>query len=297
MKSHFKKIGIIGRQNTPGTLDTLITLENFLNHKGLTLFFEQETASSLPKVNTHSVVTREELGKKADLIIVVGGDGSLLNAVHAIIDDNTPVLGINRGRLGFLTDIHPTELQAQINAVLEGQYEEEKRFLLQAEILRENNVILSHDALNEVVLYAGDVARMIEFEVYINDQYVYSQRSDGLIVATPTGSTAYALSGGGPILHPSLNAIVLVPMFPHTLTSRPIVIDADITIELVVAPSLEIYPGISCDGKPPTMLNSGDRIRINKKKQLLRLIHTKDYNFYQTLRTKLHWGTKWEVSL
>lgn len=297
MTSKFKRVGLIGRHRAVGVIDTLKSLEEFLiNQYQIDTIIEEETANAMESTSTQ-ICAREELGKNCDLVIVVGGDGSLLNAAHAVVEDNVPVLGINRGRLGFLTDIHPSELQNKVGEVLNGEYDEENRFLLQATIIRDGQVQNSTNALNEVVLYAGDVARMIEFEVYIDGHFVYSQRSDGLIVATPTGSTAYALSGGGPIIHPNLDAIVLVPMFPHTLTSRPIVIDSNVNIELVVAPALEIYPGVSTDGQAPIMLGAGDKVQISKHKQALRLVHPKDHNFYQVLRAKLQWGTKWQTDL
>ena len=293
MEKAFKRIGLIARQRAPGAVDTLITLRNYLLNRQLSLVVEEESSKCIDTTNVE-IVPRAEVGKSCDLVIVVGGDGSLLNAAHVVVDDNVPVLGINRGRMGFLTDIHPSELQTEVGKILDGQYEEEQRFLLHADIIRDNQIHNSGTALNEVVLYAGDVARMIEFEVYIDGHFVYSQRSDGLIVATPTGSTAYALSGGGPIIHPGLDAVVLVPMFPHTLTSRPIVIDSNVTIELVVAPAREIYPGVSCDGQAPILLSPGDRIKLTKKENLLRLIHPLNHNFFQVLRAKLQWGTKWQ---
>lgn len=293
MGKPFKRVGLIARQRAAGAVDTLITLRNYLLNRQLELVVEEESSKCIDTTNVE-IVPRSEVSKCCDLVIVVGGDGSLLNAAHEVVDDNVPVLGINRGRLGFLTDIHPSELQTEVGKVLDGKYEEEQRFLLHADIIRDGQVHNSGSALNEIVLYAGDVARMIEFEVYIDGHFVYSQRSDGLIVATPTGSTAYALSGGGPIIHPDLDAVVLVPMFPHTLTSRPIVIDSNVTIELVVAPAREIYPGVSCDGQAPILLSSGDRIKITKKENKLRLIHPLEHNFFQVLRAKLGWGTKWQ---
>ena len=296
MANAFTRIALLGRHRTIGAVDTLLTLKNYLLTRNAQVILEKDTAKAMADTDLPQY-TKTEIGKFCDLIIVVGGDGSLLNAAHAIVDHHIPILGINRGRLGFLTDIHPGELQTKVGEVLDGHYVEETRFLLRADIERKGNIETGNDALNEIVLYAGDVARMIEFEVYINQQFVYRQRSDGLIIATPTGSTAYALSGGGPILHPQLNAIVMVPMFPHTLTSRPIVLDSMAKVELVIADNLEIYPGVSCDGQAPILLAPGDKIHIYQKSSALRLIHPADYDYYQTLRTKLQWGTKWETDL
>ncbi len=219
-----------------------------------------------------------------DLMIVIGGDGSLINAAHCALPRNLPVLGINRGRLGFLTDIHPTEL-SKIGDVLAGNYFAEKRFLLNA--THENTPL--GIALNDVVLLPGDSTQLIEFDIHINDQFMCQQRADGLIIATPTGSTAYALSGGGPILHPHLNAIVLVPMFPHTLSSRPIVVEGDAKIELFIRNQNETSPCISCDGQHRIKVEPGSRISITKHENTLQLIHPKNYGYFETLREKLGW--------
>jgi len=279
----------MSRHRTPGAAQTLTHLKDFLQAHQLTIVLEEQSAQDID-ANGLTVVPREELGKHCDLVIVVGGDGSLLNAAHAVVDQSVPVLGINRGRLGFLTDIDPQHLEEKLTPVLEGQFIEEPRFLIHAEIERAGIVEAHGNALNEVVLYAGDVARMIEFEVYVDGQFVFSQRSDGLIVATPTGSTAYALSAGGPIVHPSIPTLTLVPMFPHTLSNRPIVLPGDARLEIIVAPTLEIYPGVSCDGQAPVLLAPGDKIRLYKKDKPLRLIHPMDYNYFHVLRSKLEWG-------
>lgn len=289
MTTTFKKIGLIGRQRSAGTVDTLLTLKKFLQKRQLHLVIEEETAQTLPP-DTIPTIAREQLGKQSDLVIVVGGDGSMLSAALTVVNDNVPVLGINRGRLGFLTDIHPREVEQKIAEVLDGKYREEKRFLLTSEIHFQGNVLNREDALNDVVLQQGDVAHMIEFEIHINDEFVCTQRADGLIVATPTGSTAYALSGGGPIIHPTMNAIVLVPMFPHTLSSRPIVTEGNTPIKIHITKNNETSPHISCDGHQRIPVAPGSFIQIKKKAEQLRLIHPLDYNYFQTLRTKLHWA-------
>jgi NAD+ kinase len=199
-----------------------------------------------------------------------------------------PILGINHGRLGFLTDISPADMEQQILEILNGAYQIEERFLLQAHVGDHPK----HDALNDVVLYAGSIARMIEFELYIDNQFVYSLRSDGLIIATSTGSTAYALSAGGPIVHPALQAIVITPISPHTLTSRPIVVNNNAIIELVISSARGMRPKFSCDGQQLNTLAAGDKLYIMRKPQTLKLIHPLKYNYYDILRTKLQWGTK-----
>lgn len=266
-KTTFSNIALIGH---PGknVADTLDAVETYLRQKKCDV--------------TH--IEDNHLPKGIDLMIVVGGDGSMLNAARLAASRHIPVLGINRGALGFLTDIHPDHLE-KIGDVLAGNYLIEKRFLLHASLGKKELGV----ALNDVVLLPGDTARMIEFELRINNEKVCQQRADGLIVATPTGSTAYALSGGGPILHPSLNAIALVPMFPHMLSSRPIVIDGDAKIELVVCKQEEVSPYVSCDGQKSIAVFPGDRIQIKKHGEALQLLHPADYDYFATLREKLGW--------
>jgi NAD+ kinase len=223
-------------------------------------------------------------------VIVLGGDGSLLSAARTMARFETPVLGINRGRLGFLTDISPDEVGELVPAVLEGRYEREERFLLDVTVEREGRVVARADALNDVVLNSGTSAQMIEFELSIDGQFVYRQRADGLIVATPTGSTAYSLSGGGPIMHPSLNAVVLVPMFPQTLSSRPIVVTGESVIRLDVLERNRIHPPVTSDGQVNMTARPGDAVVLRKKPHRLTLLHPLGHSFYASCRDKLHWS-------
>ena len=289
-KPSFSRIALMGRQRRDSIEKTLISLHDYLVERNWPVIFEQETAAGLVSRQVEGIPATA-LSSACDLIIVVGGDGSLLNAAHVAVAQDLPVLGVNRGRLGFLTDIRPSELD-KIEHILAGEYIEEQRFMLGAEIRRGQAVMASLEALNEVVLSPGKIAHMIEFIVTVNEQFVYDQKADGLIIATPTGSTAYALSGGGPILHPSLNALVLVPMFPHTLSNRPIVLDADSHISVKVPSGNETYPFISGDGQKRIAVASGDTVYIAKKPQRLRLIHPLDYNYFETLRAKLGWQSK-----
>ncbi|MCB1827373.1 MAG: NAD(+) kinase [Coxiellaceae bacterium] len=284
---HFNKILLMGRPGVEGAPETLLALKDYLLSLNAELLVEKNTNTMMGK-HKLPVVTAEKIPNDCDLIVVVGGDGSLLTAAHIALPYNLPVLGINRGRLGFLTDIHPDEL-TKISAILSGHYREEKRFLLQTALTVEDKKINEDIALNDVVLLPGNLAQMIEFEIMVNGQFVCSQRADGMIVATPTGSTAYALSGGGPILHPALNAVVLVPMFPHTLSSRPIVISGDSQIVINICASNETSPYVSCDGQSRIALAPGGKIEIHKKPELLRLIHPVDYHYFNTLREKLSW--------
>ena len=286
----FKRIALMGRQRTDAINETLLALKTFLRSRQVEVVFEQETAALLSQQNKPAIPA-DQLAKHSDLIIAVGGDGSLLKAAHVAVNQNLPVLGINRGRLGFLTDIRPEEF-SKVGAVLDGNYTEEQRFLLTASLYDHDHLIKQQDALNDVVLLPGNVAQMIEFAIHIKQRFVCTQRADGLIAATPTGSTAYALSGGGPILHPSLKAIVLVPMFPHTLSNRPIVVPSDSDIEIVINEENDVSPFVSCDGQERVAISPGSKIKIQQKAEVLRLIHPKEYNYFETLRTKLGWANK-----
>lgn len=290
MPSEFKVVGIYGRVNNPGVIDTLKALIHFLRGLNQEFLVDEETCASLGNPSLPHA-PRDELSKRCNLIIVVGGDGSLLHAAHAVVQDETPVLGINRGRLGFLTDIHPNDF-TKIKSILEGQYTYEKRFFLTATVENQGKILGQSNALNEVALIPDSVPHMNEFEIYIDDHFVCSQDSDGLIVATPTGSTAYALSGGGPILHPQLDAIVMVPMFPHTLSIRPIVIEGNRRVTIVITPNNSTTPRLTCDSQSIINAPPGSHIHIHKKSECLNLIHPMDYDYYETLRSKLHWGRK-----
>jgi len=291
MSNRFKTIGLIGKYRSEGVIDTLQAVQEYLDSRKLKMVIEAETAKPL---GTHNlpVYSKDELGKDCDLIIVVGGDGSMLNASLTALKYDRPILGINRGRLGFLTDIHPTEIKTKLGEILDGHYKEEFRLMLDTHIERQNQHAVHGIALNDFVLSNASAARMVEFEISIDHQFVCSQRADGLIVTTPTGSTAYALSGGGPIMHPSLEAVALVPMFPHTLSSRPIVINASSKIHIHISEHNSFSPNFSCDGHTPHEVKPGDNIYIQRNKNQLRLIHPVDYNYYETLRVKMQWETR-----
>lgn len=288
MSQMFQRVGLVGRsrqEGLQGVVDELIAL---LRDRGITVMLEDR----LGAVATEDcpLLSRDEIGERADLVIVIGGDGSLLSAARTLARYNTPVLGINRGRLGFLTDISPDELSQQVPSVLDGDYAEENRFLLDVTVDRDGKSIAHADALNDVVVNSGTSAQMIEFELSIDGEFVYRQRADGLIVSTPTGSTAYALSGGGPIMHPSLDAIVLVPMFPHALSSRPIVVQGSSEIRLDVLARNRIHPPVTCDGQVNMTARPGDAVVIRKKPERLTLLHPLGHSFYASCRDKLHWS-------
>lgn len=287
----FSTIGIMGKPRNEEAAETIVALRNLLVSMQKKVLIQKAVAQHLD-IDEKESANRFELGEQCDMVIVVGGDGSLLNAGRVLCHYDVPILGINRGHLGFLTDIRPSDMEETVRAILKGDFTEEKRFILHADIRRHEDLIGASDAVNDIVLYPGEISRMIEFEVYIDNTFVYSQRADGLIVSTPTGSTAYSLSGGGPILHPHLNAVSLVPMFPHTLSSRPIVIDGDSSIEVVVSASNQHYPQVSCDGQVTISVAPGDTICIKKHEKPIRLLHPLTHDYYHILRSKLGWGTK-----
>lgn len=292
--THFSTIGLIGHLNNERAVYSIKILIRFLQSRGRRFVLEAETAAlvcdaSMVKA-AQRIMDMDTLGQVCDLVIVVGGDGSLLRGARALAKYNVPLLGVNRGRLGFLTDIMPEDIESKVDEVLSGEYISEMRFLLDMEVIRKGEVIATADAFNDVVLHPGQFIHMLQFEIIVDGVFVTSQRSDGIIVSTPTGSTAYSLSGGGPLLHPTLDAIVLVPMNPHTLSSRPIVVAGNSEIVVLVGEHNRAEPMVTCDGHSHVDVQTGDRIRIRKKPQLLQLLHPKDYNFYERCRSKLGWG-------
>lgn len=291
----FKHVILIAKRYKKNTALTLIALRQYLINRNISVFVAHETAVLCKLALKKSDLIQDNAFCQLEkaLIIVVGGDGSLLNLAPIAAEQNLPVLGINRGRLGFLTDISPRAFD-NILAILQGSYQEESRFLLETSVFRKENKIYQHTALNDAVVSPGTLSQMIEFSIMINHALMCAQRADGLIIATPTGSTAYALSGGGPILHPQLDAIVLVPMFPHKLTSRPIVISGNAQIEITFLNTRKIksLPYLNCDGQSGILLDKNDRICIQKSTKTFKLIHPLNYQYFSTLRAKLHWEDK-----
>jgi len=286
----FRNIGLIARTESEQTLYSVRQLIHFLHGRDCTVILDRAIAGSLPESGLQAAKA-SQMGDACDLVIVVGGDGSLLGAARDLARFDVPVLGINRGHLGFLTDILPSEIESRVGQVLDGDYTTERRFLLDMEVRRGKTVMGEGSALNDVVLLSGDSVHMIDFELTIDGLFVYGQRSDGLIISTPTGSTAYALSGGGPIMHPRLDAMVLVPLNPHTLTSRPLVVDGNSEIKIHITTE-KVNPLVSCDGTAGIRLQAEDVIAIRKKPHRLRLIHPPGHDFYQACRSKLGWSTR-----
>lgn len=290
MNNHFHLIGIVGHPRQPAALTTHEMLWRWLTDKGYEVIVEQQVAREL-KLQGIRTGSLAEIGQLADLAVVVGGDGNMLGAARVLAQHSIKVIGVNRGSLGFLTDLDPDNAQQQLADVLDGQYVNEQRFLLEAQVFQQGLVKHICTAINEVVLHPGKVAHMIEFEVYIDEKFAFSQRSDGLIISTPTGSTAYSLSAGGPILSPELDAITLVPMFPHSLTARPLVINSNNAIRLRFSHNRSDLE-ISCDSQKALPIQQGEEVLIRRCAYQLNLIHPKNYSYFNTLSSKLGWSKK-----
>ena len=284
---HFSSVGLIAKTGSQQVLESLERVLTFLRSQDLNIVLESASAERLTCFEKVSEVG--EMGDCCDLVIAVGGDGNILGAARALAPFGVPILGVNRGRLGFLADISPEDIETQIGAVLAGDFVTEDHFLLEGEVLGLDEM---HSALNEVLIHTASMPKMIEFDLYINGEEVYAQHSDGLIISTPTGSTAYALSAGGPIMHPSLDAVVLVPMFPHTLTSRPIVIPGDFEIKVVIASPGDVEARVSFDSQVEFNIQAGDELLVRKMKKPLKLIHPPGHSFYDVCRSKLDWATR-----
>ena len=283
----FRRAALVGRHVSPGIAEPLSRLAAFLASRGLEVAIEAETARSTG-ISAYHVVAADALATAADVAIVVGGDGTMLSIARRLAPFDVPLIGVNQGRLGFLTDIPITRMEATLDAILAGRYVEERRTLLVAEVVRKDGSRETALALNDVVLNRGGGGTMIDCAVEIDGRFVYAMRADGIIVATPTGSTAYALSAGGPILDPKVPALALVPVAPHALTHRPIAISDTATIAL----TLERGPGaaLHCDAQADFALVEGERVTVRRAPYSARFLHPEDHDYFAMLREKLHWS-------
>jgi NAD+ kinase len=288
MTSRFRCVAVVGRPAAP-TLPTLLPqLAGLLRAQGIRVITDRETAAQAVW-EPDAVLPQAQLSEQADLAIAAGGDGTLLGLARLMVERDVPLIGINLGRLGFLTDIPANEITTVLPPILAGEYLEEPRHLLAAALIREGRTVAASLAMNDVVIARGQEASMIEFSVSINQEFVYSLRADGLILATPTGSTAYALSAGGPILHPQLAAIALVPIAPHSLSNRPVVVPANSQIEVAVVRGDALA---NFDVHSSWRLVPDDRVTTTVFTNPLRLLHPCSYRYYGLLRTKLHWNER-----
>ncbi len=289
MANSFKTIGIIGKYMNASALQTMQTdladLARHLKTKNINVLLEENTAkhAELTGFNTSSL---DVIGDKVDLAIVMGGDGTMLSVARTLMHANIPLVGINRGRFGFLTDLRAEDMLAEIDKILAGHHHTETRMMLDAKVLRAGKQVHQGVALNDIVIKSG--LRLIELEVEIDGKFMHKQRSDGLILATPTGTTAYSLSAGGPILHPDLDAIALVPISPHTLSNRPIVLNSTSKIEISLVQVDDAQ--ISYDGQFQLALEVGDKVLVQRAAKVIALLHPTDYCYFEMLRNKLNWG-------
>lgn len=287
----FRTVGLVGRLGSDLVVDSIIAVERVLRAFDAEVVVDTATSEMVNDPGA-AIVTVAEMGDTCDLVVVVGGDGSLLGVARALAASSVPVLGVNRGGLGFLADIAPEQIETILAEVLEGHHKIEDHFLLKAEVRRAGRTVAESLALNDVVVHAGSMARMMELELHINGEYVYEQRSDGLIIASPTGSTAYSLSAGGPIMHPSLEAVVVVPMFPHTLTSRPVVVDSSSEIKIVVASHSAPGTKVSCDSQVEFDLELEDEVMVSRSVHSVHMLFPTSHNFFDSCRSKLDWGSR-----
>ncbi|MGB5732891.1 MAG: NAD(+) kinase [Thiohalocapsa sp.] len=281
--SSFHTAGIIGKQHDePRVRATIDRLAEHLRRRGLEVYFEATTASM---VGVADGLELNALGTRCDLVVVVGGDGTFLHAARELAELDVALVGINLGRLGFLVDVSPDNVERRLDQILDGEFDDDSRTLLDTRI---NGV--RGRALNDIVVHKWNSVRMIELETYIDGQFVNAQRSDGIIVATPTGSTAYALSGGGPLIHPGLDALLLVPICPHTLSNRPLVVPGGSRIEFRICDFEADQVRLTCDGQVDLPLAEGAPILIERSPHRARLLHPRDHDHYGILRAKLGWG-------
>lgn len=286
----FNRVGLFAKKDDPLVRQTLIGLVEMLQQRNVDILLD-DTCQALVGDRVIPPAHIAGTGGGRELVIVVGGDGTMLSAARSLFEFDVPLLGVNLGRLGFLADLSPQDVPAGVERILEGQFVEERRRFLRCRVVRNGATIAESNAFNDAVVQKCNTARLIGLSTYIDGRFLHSQRSDGQIVATPTGSTAYALSGGGPILHPSLDALVIVPVCPHTLTQRPIAVTGDSQIEVVINTREPDQAEFTCDGESICSLHPGDRVQIAKHEGTVRLLHPAGHDHYATLRAKLNWGT------
>lgn len=293
MNSLFKHVGLVTRPDTPNIKEDVSLLIDFLCAQGIKVYLEKDHDNDFLNDFISDVclsVDKDTLGKVCDLVLVLGGDGTLLSVARKIAPYKVPLIGINQGRLGFMTDIPRDQMLEVLQPMFLGEFMPEERILLESTIERDGQAIKTSLALNDVVFSRSGMGQMVEFEVFVDGQFVYTQRSDGLIVSTPTGSTAYSLAAGGPILHPTLPAIALVPICPQSMNNRPIAIPDSCKVEVLLTKGTDTR--IHFDGQSLYDLDELDRIYIRRYQNSLRILHPLDYNYYGTLRQKLHWGER-----
>ncbi len=287
MKFPFQTIALIGKYKAPHIAEPLLRLAEFLSQQGVKVVVDSLTAKYLT-LHPYTVYPLEEIGKRADLVVVLGGDGTLLNIARILSADNIPLVGVNQGRLGFLTDLPLHHVQDMLLDMLNGNFTIEHRVLLSTRVLRNHTEMYHALAFNEVVLHRGNLGNVIEFEVRIDGEHLYHQRADGMIITTPTGSTAYALSAGGAILHPALDVMQLIPICPHTLSNRALVVKSHAQLEVLMHTAQPVM--VRFDSHLQHEVAQHDRLLITRHPQSACLLHPSSYSYYRTLREKMLWN-------
>ncbi|MBH2019677.1 NAD kinase [Polaromonas sp.] len=287
MKSQFRHVALIGKYQAQGSRSALEDIAHFLESQGCEVALEADTASNTG-LTQFPTLDAAGIGAQCDLALVVGGDGTMLGIGRLLAQFGLPVIGINQGRLGFITDIGFEHYQTALAPMLSGEFEEDRRWMMQARVVRDGHCVFRATAMNDVVVNRGATSGMVELRVEVDGRFVANQRADGLIIASPTGSTAYALSAGGPMLHPSIAGWVLVPIAPHTLSNRPIVLSdsGEVVIEIVAGRDASA----SFDQQSLATLLHGDRISVRRSEHQMRFLHPKGWSYFDTLRKKLHWN-------
>jgi NAD+ kinase len=289
MQNPFHTVGLVGKYDNQGMEASVRALGEFLRGRGHEVLLACQTAEFLG-ITDFPTCSLHDLAAESDAVVVLGGDGTMLSIARELVRHGAPLIGINQGRLGFLTDITVDDMYDAVAEILSGQYVAEERILLNGQVRRGGDPVFEATAFNDVVVGKGGSGRLIDLEIAINSEFVYSQRADGLVVTTPTGTTGYALSAGGPIVHPTLEAVALVPICPHTLSARPIVVSSHSRIELTLTYADDAR--VHFDGQLHFDLNSGDHVWITRASRPVTLLHPHSYSYYNTLRQKLHWGKK-----
>ncbi len=287
MKFPFRNVALIGKHKAPEIAEPLMSLAAFLTSRGVTVVVDNLTAEHL-KQHLYTEMSLNEIGKAVDLVIVLGGDGTMLNIARTFAPFRLPLIGINQGRLGFLTDLTMENMQESLTAMLDGRFITEQRLLLSARVLRNDTEVFSGLAFNEVVVHRSNISSMVEFEVRIDGEYLYNQRADGLIISTPTGSTAYAMSAGGPIIHPGLDVLEIVPVCPHSLSNRPIVVKSTSELEILMHRTDDIR--VRYDSHTNFDLELHDKLIVTRYAEPVCLLHPEGHSYYHTLREKLLWN-------
>jgi len=283
----FKHVAVVGKYHALGSRDALEHIAHFLHDQGCEVALESETAHNTGLTN-HHILDLPGIGRECDLALVMGGDGTMLGIGRQLARHGVPLVGINQGRLGFITDIPLQNFESHLGPILRGDYQEDRRALMQAAVVRDGRSVFDAIAMNDVVVNRGASPSMVELRVEVDGHFVANQRADGLIIASPTGSTAYALSAGGPLLHPAIAGWIMAPIAPHTLSNRPIVLPStgEIALEVVVGRDASAH----FDMQTFTSLLRGDRITVRRSQHELCLLHPLGWSYFDTLRKKLHWN-------